>query len=77
MRSKLAVVACIVAAFALPSSPAVANDSVKGVCYDIVLPFGDVSDPYECECLAGINGVEISPPPPTITITICHAEINP
>lgn len=76
MKLKIALAACL-AAFALPSAPAAAAEGIPGTCYDIVLPFGDVSEGYECECLLGVQGVEVSPPPPTVTITVCHANIDP
>ena len=74
MKLKLAV-AAFIAALVLPTAPAMADEAIRGTCYDITIPFG-ITAIYECECLAGVQDVSISPPPPTVTVTVCHAAID-
>jgi hypothetical protein len=71
MKFKLALAACL-AALVIPAAPAMADEGIKGTCYETTVPGGTTTH-HECECLVGTNGVIVSPPPPTITITYCHA----
>ena len=73
-RKVLALAACL-AAFAIPTVPAAADEAIPGTCYEITLG-GLVVDKYSCECLIGLPWVDVdTAPPPNVTITFCHVSL--
>jgi hypothetical protein len=68
MKLKLAIAACV-AALVVPATPAAADNTIPGTCYETKIPGGTTS--YPCECLVGVPWVTVTPPR-TVTITYCH-----